>query len=147
MKKISSGNTFLYKWVIPVAWFGFLATFFYEALSIDASKNNPLFLLTPVLLAAAGFFVMKKAVWVLVDEVQDFGAFLVVKNRGRTERVELASVLNVTATTLTKPSHVTLHLSRPRADGTDEITFASSTADEVAGDLVVRADKARRGAA
>lgn len=153
MKKISSGTTFIYKWVFPVFWFGLLAIFLIQGLSRGAAGKDPVFWLMPLIMMAAGYFMMKKMVWVLADEVYDCGTFLLVRNRGQEERVEIASVMNVSATTMMNPPQITLRLSQPRADGTSELTFSPATGftlnpfakNEVAEDLIVRVDRARRG--
>jgi hypothetical protein len=154
MKKISSGTTFLYKWAFPIFWFGFLAVFAFQALSSGAGSKNPMFLLMPVFMAVVGYFMMKKMVWVLADEVYDCGSFLLVKNRGKEERIELSNVMNVSATTMMNPPQITLRLSRPLSDGGNEVTFSPPmgffrfnpfSKSEVAEDLIVRVDRARRG--
>lgn len=153
MKKISSGTTFLYKWAFPIFWFGFLAVFVIQALSSDIAKRDPMFVLIPLIMGVAGYFMMKKMVWVLADEVYDCGTFLLVKNRGKEERVELKDVMNVSTTTMMNPPHVTLRLTRPRQDGTNELTFSPQMGftlnpfakNEIAEDLIVRVDRARRG--
>ena len=42
-----------------------------------------------------GYFVMKKLVFDLVDEVWDDGEALLIKNRGQEERVALRDIKNV----------------------------------------------------
>ena len=71
MERISSGSLTLGKMVFPVIWFGFLAIFFLLALfGKDIHGHHSLVAIVfPLFLAAAGFFIMKKTMWGLADEV------------------------------------------------------------------------------
>ena len=59
-----------------------------------------------------GYFIMKKLVFDLVDEVWDDGDALVVKNRGQEERIALADIKNVSYSPFVNPPRVTLSLRR-----------------------------------
>lgn len=105
-------------------------------------------------MAAVGYFMMKKMVWVLADEVYDCGSFLLVKNRGKEQKVEFSNIMNVSSTTLMNPPQITLRLVRPDMNGATEVTFSPASSglalnpfakNEVAEDLMVRVDRARRG--
>ena len=92
MRPLSSQMTFFYKRVFPVIWFGFLAMFMAASLigpltGGSTSGSPAVFLLVPVIMMIAGYFMMKKLVFDLVDEVLDGGHVLVVRNRGLAERV------------------------------------------------------------
>jgi hypothetical protein len=151
MTRISSKVTFLYKWIFPVFWFGFLAVFVATAfLSGPGVAKDPLFIVVPCIMAAAGFFILKKLVWDLVDEVYDDQDSLLVKNHGEEERVALSNIMNVNATSLVNPPRVTLRLVKPGKFG-DEITFTPVTGFRlnpfakfpIVEDLIVRVDRAR----
>jgi len=150
VKKISSRSTFVSKKLFPIIWFGFLTVFVVMALLNGAFESSPVFLIGPLLMAVFGFFLMKKLVWDLVDEVYDGGDYLLVKDRGREERVALANIMNVSASTAINPPRITLRLVQPGRFG-QEIAFSPVTAftinpfakNAVAEDLIVRVDRAR----
>lgn len=152
MEIISSGKTKFYKFVYPILWFGFLAVFFVSGLINGAVRQSPVFLLGPCVMAIFGFFLFKKFIWVLVDEVKDGGDVLVIRNRGEEITVNLADIMNVSASTNTNPPQVTLRLVQPSTFGS-EIVFSHATKgfsinpfrkNEIVEDLMVRVDQARR---
>ncbi len=53
------------------------------------------FLIVPPIMIIFGFFIMKKLVFDLVDEVWEDGDSLLVKNRGREEHIALHDIKNV----------------------------------------------------
>jgi hypothetical protein len=148
--KISSGSTFSSKKLFPLMWFGFLAVFVVLTTLTGAAESDPMFLIGPAVVAVFGFFLMKKLVWDLVDEVYDCGDFLLVKNRGEEERVPLSNIMNVNASTAMNPPRITLRLVKPGRFG-QEIAFSPVTGftlnpfakNQVAEDLIVRVDRAR----
>jgi hypothetical protein len=155
VKIISSGSTKFYKFVFPILWFGFLAIFFIVPLINGAARPSPFFLLGPCMMVVFGFFLFKKLVWVLVDEVKDGGDFLVIRNRGEEITVNLRDIMNVSATTNMNPPQVTLRLVQPSIFGS-EIVFSPATKgfslnafrkNEIVEDLIVRVDQARRSGA
>jgi hypothetical protein len=152
MTKISSKYTRFYKKGFPLLWFGFLAVFIATSLTAEDFEKDPdpMFFIIPVVMAVFGFFLMKKLVWDLVDEVYDGGEFLLVKNRGAEDRVPLSNVMNVNASTMTNPPRVTLRLVKPGKFG-NEVAFSPAAPftlnpfakNEVAEGLIVRVDQAR----
>lgn len=150
MKKISSTSTFISKKVLPLFWFGFLAFFVVSTIQAGAAKKDLMFLIVPVLMAVFGFLLMKKLVWDLVDEVYDYGDFLLIRNRGEEERVALSNIMNVSVAMYINPSRITLRLVNPGKFG-KEISFSPATRftlnpfakNPVAEDLIVRVDQAR----
>jgi hypothetical protein len=150
MTKISSKYTFFYKKGFPLLWFGFLAVFVAISLTAEDLEKDLMFLIVPGVMAVFGFFLMKKLVWDLVDEVYDGGEFLVVKNQGKEDRVLLSNVMNVNASTMTNPPRVTLRLVNPGKFG-NEIAFSPAASftlnpfakNQVAEGLIVRVDQAR----
>jgi len=150
MKKISSSSTFMRKKLLPVLWFGFLALFVGRAMLTGIAQKNPMLLVVPVMMAVFGFFLMKRLLWNLVDEVYDGGDFLLIKNRGEEERVALSDIMNVSVSTYPNPSRITLRLVSPGKFG-KEITFAPAAGsvgnlfkkNQVAEDLILRVDQAR----
>ena len=154
MKKISSKLTTVNKKVFPALWFGFLAIFLVISLESGAADHDVMFFVVPVLLAVFGYFLMKKLIWDLADEVYDCGDFLLVRNGGDEDRIALANVMNVSPSTFTNPPRITLRLVNPSKWGT-EIAFSPATEftlnpfarNPLADDLIVRVDRARRNGA
>jgi hypothetical protein len=141
--------TFVSKRVFPVVWFGFLAIFIASAVAAMRGQNfQAAFLLIPIAMALFGYFLMKKLVWDLVDEVWDDGAELVVKNKGQVERVPFGNIMNVSYTWMTNPARVTLRLRNPGVLG-KEISFSPParlipfSRSPIVDDLIVRVDAAR----
>lgn len=151
MKKISSGSTVFYKKVFPLIWFGFLGVFVVSILFEGVAQEGQwMFLITPIIMAVIGFFVMKKLIWNLVDEVQDCGDYLLIRNGSDEERLPLSNIMNVSASTNTNPPRITLRLVRPGRFGTEvsfspphKFSFNPFAKNAVAEDLMVRVDQAR----
>jgi hypothetical protein len=149
MKKISA-NLFFIKKIFPVVWFGFLGLFILSALLYGHRLEHFPFLIVPCLMAVFGYFLMKKIVWDLMDEVYDCGESLLVKNAGEQEMVPLSNIMHVNAVTLMNPPRITLRLVRPGKFGSD-ISFSPPPSwflnpfakNQVAEDLIVRVDRAR----
>jgi|SRR5712664_220925 len=150
MTKISSKYMFWNKKLFPILWFGFLLVIVSIGLMSGVAGKDPMFLLVPCVMAIFGFFVMKKLVWDLADEVYDGGDFLLVKNRGEEERVALSNIMNVSASTNTNPPRITLRLVKPGKFGAEvafspasNFSFNPFAKNKVAEDLIVRVDAAR----
>ncbi|SRR6266496_1292348 len=150
MTRISSKLTIWYKRGFPIFWFGFLAFFVASTLLSGSIEKDLTFLIVPCIMGIFGFFVMKRLLWDLVDEVYDYHDFLLIRNHGEEERVALSNIMNVSATTLMNPPRTTLRLVKPGRFGS-EITFSPKAGftlnpfakNQVAEDLIVRVDKAR----
>jgi len=116
--------TFVSKRVFPAAWFGFLAFFVIATLAGSRGRDfPPAFLVIPLFMSVFGYFLMKKLVFDLVDEVWDDGTELVIKNRTVVERVPLSNIMNVSYMTMSNPPRVTLTLRNPGLLG-KEVTFS-----------------------
>ena len=147
MKKISSGSTFVLKKVFPVFWFGFLMVFMVAAFNMRVPAPEILiFFLVPSAMGVLGFFLFRKLLWDLADEVHDHGDYLVVRKGSETETIRIDNIMNVSASTNVNP---------PRKPGRfgNEVTFAPIkpfslnmfAKNPIAEDLIVRVDAARRG--
>src|SRR5438067_12248331 len=113
MTKISSRFTYWNKRLFPLLWFGFLAVFVVATVVAGAATKEPIFLFIPCIMAVFGYFIMKKLVWNLVDEVYDDGDYLLIKNRDSEIRIDLTNIMNVSATTLVNPRRIVLRLREP----------------------------------
>ena len=152
MVTISSRMTGFYKYVFPTIWFGFLGIFFVIGLTTGVARQSPLFVLVPCAMVVFGFFLFRKLIWVLADEVRDGGDFLVVRRHSEEITVYLADIMNVSASTNINPPQVTLRLAAPSKFGS-ELVFTPAKKgfslnpfkkNEIVEDLMVRVDKARR---
>ena len=155
MQLISSKTTFINKRVFPAIWFGFLIVFIGVNLYSTAGRPSvsPVpFVVMPLFMMVFGYFLMKKLVFGLVDEVWDTGSSLVVKNRGQEQTIALRDIKNVSYSPYMNPPRVTLSLRQPTDFG-DEITFGAPmrpwpfwTSPVIKG-LIERVDRARAGRA
>ena len=125
MKKLTSKTTFLYKKLFPLIWFGFLIIFICVGLFANISGNGPgiMFVVIPIFMIVLGYFLMKKLVWDLIDEVYDEGTALLFRNKGKEFRVSLKDIKNVSYTTMINPPRVTLSI-RYTTDLGDELSFS-----------------------
>ena len=99
MNKLSSSTTFLTKKVFPIFWFGFLSIFFlFSVATITTAgasfKTIPL-VVFPIVMAAFGYFLMKKLVFNLIDQVYDEGSTLLFVNAKEEVRISLKDIKNI----------------------------------------------------
>ncbi|MGH8157142.1 MAG: hypothetical protein ACREPQ_03405 [Rhodanobacter sp.] len=158
MRRLSSSYTYFYKRIFPLLWFGFLLVFVaiqlwaiqHARTSVQPAQILP-FVLMPLLMAGVGFFIYRKLIHDLADEVWLDGDWLVVKNRGERRRVALADVMNVNASTMSNPRRITVLL---RTDSRLGRTFSFMPAsprrfmsafqpDPIATELIERVDALR----
>jgi len=151
---ISSGQTFFSKKILPILWFGMLVLFFMingMAALKDRAADAVAFLVMPVAMLLFGFFLFRKLLWNLADEVQDGGSYLLVRKGSIEQRVPLANIMNVSVSQFTNPKRVTLRLRAPCELG-DEIAFIPKlpmlqwnpfARNVIAEDLIRRVDQAR----
>lgn len=152
MHRISSKTTFVYKRLFPIFWFGILLLVSLGG-SVSGLKTGQFppvpFFVIPAIMAVFGYFLMKKLVFDLVDEVWDAGDALVVRNRNQEERISLSDIINVSYTPLINPPRVTLSLRRSSIFG-DKISFGAPvrftpfSTSPVIDELIQRIDAARR---
>ena len=152
MLRISSSMTFYYKRVFPLIFLGFLLLFVAIGLAVGMTSGEfpPLpFFIMPIIMAVIFFFIMKKLVLDMVDEVLDAGDALLVRNGGQEERIALSDIMNVNYTPLLNPPRVTLSLRRPTMFGTQvtfcaPVRFVPFTTSPIIDELIQRIDAARR---
>jgi hypothetical protein len=151
MQQISSRSTFLYKRVFPVFWFGFLALFFILPFLTKKSAGGPpvAFVLAPAFMVIFGYFLMKKMVLDLADEVQDDGDALIVRFGSEQQRIPLSEIINLSYSYMQSPNRVTLTLRNPCQFG-KEVSFSPPARflpfakSPIVADLINRIDVARR---
>ena len=152
MRRISSQWTFFYKRVFPAIYFGSVLVFLAIGLfaSFGGGRAPPLpFLLVPLIMLVVGYVIRKKLIFDLVDEVWDAGDALIVRNKGREERISFSDVMNVSYAYVINPPRVTLSL-RGASGIAREITFCAPVRfipfakSAVIDDLIQRIDAARR---
>jgi hypothetical protein len=112
MRRISSRTTFIYKRLFPVLWFGLLALAVINGLAGNRSGSGiaPSLVIVPVVMAIVGYFIMKKRLFDLADEVFDDGDALVLRFGKQQERIALENIMNVSYVTMFNPQRVTLTL-------------------------------------
>jgi len=153
MKRLSSRSTFLYKKIFPIFWFGFIAFFIVSELFAvrrpgAGAAPSVMSIVMPLIMAAFGYFIMKKLVFDLIDEVYDEGSSLLFRNGQKEVRVSLTEIKNVSYSTMVSPPRVTLSLRHITVFG-DELSFSppasiipfKRNADIV--ELIDRIDRAR----
>jgi hypothetical protein len=149
--QISSRMTFFYKKVFPIFWFGFLTLFMIGPVAVGWSSGQapqPMFFIVPIFMMVFGYFIMKKMVFSLVDQVFDVGDALLVKNGSQQEQIPLADITNISYVQMMNPPQVTLSLRQPTSFG-DKVTFCAPTrfipfaTSPVIDDLIKRVDAAR----
>lgn len=154
-KRISSRMTSFTKRIFPVLWFGLLILCLLVEVKVAREQHGvpAIVIVIPVLLMALGYFLFKKLIFDLMDEVWDNGNELIVVNDGHVERVPLANIMNVSYSGFTNPKRVTLSLRQPGRWGAT-LTFTplarffrlSLMSHPIVEDLIRRADQARTGA-
>jgi hypothetical protein len=151
MKRLSSKTTFFYKLVFPVVWFGFIAIFILMASFGDRKAGSPdvMFFIVPVFMAGFGYFIMRKLLFDLINEVYDDGSSLLFKNGHKEVRIDLREIKNVSYSPMVSPPRVTISL-RSETELGDELSFTPTMSfipfkknpDIV--ELIDRIDQARR---
>jgi len=151
MRQISSRSTFISKRIFPLFWFGFLGFLIVVILFTKDSQGGPPFfaLIVPIFMGLFGWFMMKKMVWDLADQVLDAGDSLVVRFRSEQEQIPLSSIINISYSYMTSPPRVTLTLRAAGRFG-NEVSFSPPqrfipfARSPVVDDLIQRVDAARR---
>jgi hypothetical protein len=147
MQRISSRMTFYYKRVFPIVMLVALLASMIVPFAVGATVQLN-FLIIPLAMLVFGFFIMKKLIFDLADEVWDVGDALIVRNRTQEDRIPLSSIMNVSYSPWINPPRVTLTLRTPGSFG-DKLAFCAPIrllpfADSpLIEDLIRRIDAAR----
>jgi len=151
MEQISSRSIFFSKRVFPLFWFGFLGFMIVMMLHSSQGEGGPpsLAIFFPLGMMAFGFFLFKKMLWDLADQVWDAGDYVVVRFGSEQERIPLSNIINVSYAYMMNPSRVTLTLQNACRFG-DEVSFSPPQSfipfakSPIIADLIRRVDAARR---
>jgi hypothetical protein len=153
-KRISSRMTGFYKRVFPILWFGFLLVIL--AVMVSVRHRQPdvpaVVFLVPILMMGLGYFLFRKFLFDLMDEVWDDGKELIVVNEGHVEHEPLAGIVNISYSGFTNPKRAVVTLRRPGRWGgkfafiplRSSIRILSLGDNEMIDELVRRVDEARR---
>ena len=144
--------TSFYKRVFPIVVIGVPPLVMTFVWWVNRTSGNPVplpVLLIPAFIGVFFFFIFKKLIFDLADEVWDAGDMLVVRNKGQEDRILLSDIINVSYSQFVNPPRVTLMLRTPSLFG-DEVSFAPParifplSASPIVDDLIRRVDAARR---
>ena len=80
------------------------------------------FAIIPVALAILLFGIYRKLIADLMDEVFDAGDYLIIRNKGAEERIDLANIINVNHSVAMNPARITLTLRTPCRFG-EKVSF------------------------
>ncbi|TLU84749.1 MAG: hypothetical protein FDX30_05500 [Chlorobium sp.] len=147
MKKISGSNVY-FKKVFPFLWFGFLAFFFVTSLESGAGCNSVMFYIIPIFLTVFGYFLFKRLVWDLVDEVYDLGDELLFRKGGTEQHVKLRDIVNIDCAPMNSPERITVNVRHEGPLG-KELVFNppmrmfTFTRNPLIKELIERVDRAR----
>jgi hypothetical protein len=152
MLRLSSKTTFFYKRVFPILWFGILLLVLVggSVPGLTSGQFPPApFFLVPVVMGVFGYFLMKKIVFDLVDEVWDAGDALIVRNRRQEDRIALSDIVNVSYEPYMSPPRVTLSLRNTSMFGNKiifsaPVRFVPFATSPIIDQLIERIDAARR---
>ncbi len=144
MKRISKRVSFV-KNVFPLLWAGIWTS---GAVSAFRSARPAVGVLLLLAAAIGGYFLFRRQMKNLMDEIFDDGDALVVRDAGKEERIPFSEIMNVNAV----QGFISLRLGHPRRFG-DEIAFSLKqqrwfisnpfARDPLVESLIVRVDQAR----
>jgi hypothetical protein len=153
-RRISAGKTWFYKRVFPVIFIGLIVLCL--GLAIATARPGSALplpaLIVPLFALGVAWFVVRRLVSDLADEVWDEGDALRVRFGHDEQRIELANIVNVGYTFMVNPARVTLTLRNPGRFG-KEVTFCPLQErffgplirrNPLVTDLIERVDAARR---
>ncbi len=148
MKRIS-GSTFYFKKLFPTFWFGFLGLFLIASFLASEGNGEAIpFLIVPVVMAVIGYFLFKRLVWDLADEVYDHGDSLEFRKGGKIQRVNLTDIINIDYAGMRSPERVVIHTRSEGPIGRElafcpPIRFFTFSKSPLVLELIERVDAAR----
>jgi hypothetical protein len=149
VERISSYQTFFFKWVMPLGWAALAVALAVFAVSSGALEGHAGLLAVPLIALALCILTFRHGSGA-ADEVRDGGSFLLVRWRGIEERVQLADVASVDIQRFVNPRLLTLRLRQPGRLGdtiaffpTDTFQFNPFARHPLVDSLVQRVDRLR----
>jgi len=143
--------TVYYKRVFPIVMFGSLLVFAITPFIVERHPPSALqlpFVILPAVMAVLFYVMLRKLIFDLVDEAWDAGDALIIRNKGKEERIAFADIMNINYSSFINPPRVTLSLRQPSIFG-DKVTFCAPVrfvpfaTSPVVDDLIRRVDAAR----
>lgn len=147
-KKIS-GSVFFHKYLFPTIWFGFLGVMIvFMILPTSGGDASPMFIVLPLIMALFGYFMFRKLVWDLADEVLDAGDELIFRKGDKQQRVKLSDIINIGYSNMSSPERIVI---TSRTDGpigkelvfTPPLRLITFSKNPIVGRLIERVDRAR----
>jgi hypothetical protein len=150
---ISSRLTGFHKRILPLLIFLFLGLMG-VIMMLDTSPRRPpkALVLVPLFIGGLFFFLFRRLVWDLADEVYDCGDALLVRKDDEEVRIPLNNIMNVSVSTVMNPPRIGLKLIKPSRLG-DQIDFTPISPftlnplarNPIGEDLMVRVHEAKGG--
>jgi hypothetical protein len=147
MKKISGSNVY-FKKVFPTIWFGILAFIFITSLTTGTIEDSVMFIVMPVIMAVFGYFLFKKMIWDLADEVYDLGDELIFRKGNVEQRVHLRDIVNIDCAQMSSPERIVVNVRNEGPLGKElvfnpPLRLLPFTRNPIIRELIERVDRAR----
>ncbi|OYT96383.1 MAG: hypothetical protein CFE49_07615 [Pseudomonas sp. PGPPP3] len=102
----------------------------------------------PLFMATAGYFLFKKLVWDLADEVYDNGSELIFRKNGMEQTVKMSEIINISSTAMSAPERVTISVREAGKIGSELVfclpfRFNTFTKNPLVRELIERVDRAK----
>lgn len=112
------------------------------------NKFEAMFIVGPIIMALFGYILMNIFVFDLVDSIWDDGDAIIIRNKGKEDRVSLANISKVSCSSFTNPTRMTLTLREGSLFG-EKIVFIPFftwhfTTHPLAKELIQRIDEKRK---
>lgn len=116
------------------------------------SRFSPVPMIGLLGILAFGVHLMRKTLWDLMDRVEDYGEYLLVRRGSVEDRISITDIMNVSMSYNQSPARIALRLRKPCRLG-DEIAFIPTGSwgptrafarNPIAEDLIARVDLIRQ---
>ncbi len=119
------------------------------SLSSGAAESSPIFIVAPlIIMAVFGYFLFKKMVWDLADDVFDKGNELIFRKGGKEQRVSLRDIINIDYAHMSSPERVVVHVRTEGSIGKElafnlPVRFNPFAKNPLVQELIERVDRAK----